>query len=255
LLRPASPSIVPFTGDDAYRVGDTVYAPTGMPLASYWGHVEVSPPEPELATTWSTLIRVGEEELDTDDLSALDIGGDDWAGARLGDTLFAIATPDTVRLELPAGAALTDGCIGGLEPGASVEVAVGDAPTVTVVANDRGLAVFDPDGGEGGSSAATSPDATSGPGGANGSNGTGAGASDGSGAAAPASGPGATAGSGALANGAGGGDPASADDDGCGCAVPGADSRPLTGGAWMAAGLALVAITFRRRVGRRASTL
>ena len=149
-LRPSTPTFTSFSGDppaanNRWQVGDESFPPVGDLLSSYWGRVEVSPATPELAPTWSTLIRVGEAELDSDPLVALDVGGDDWVGARLGNTIFAIGSAATTQLALPEGEALVDGCIAGLAPSASVEVTVGAQSPVTVVANADGVAVFDPD--------------------------------------------------------------------------------------------------------------
>ena len=76
----------------------------------------------------------------------LDVSGADWIGVRLGDTIAAIASSTTTRLELPAGDSLVDGCIAGLGAGASIEVAVGSAPPVTLTADADGIVRYEPGG-------------------------------------------------------------------------------------------------------------
>lgn len=175
LLRPAAPQIDTFTGDDRWTTDSGAFPP--MPqedlLSPYWGRVEVT--TQELAPVWSTLIRIGNEVLVDETSAPLDLGGDDWIGARSGDTLFAIAQPSTTMLALPDGAPLVDGCIAGLAPGASVDVVVGAGEIVTLQANADGVAVYDPtaggdtgtssgaDGGSGDGSASATGDMTGGP--------------------------------------------------------------------------------------------
>lgn len=146
LLRPTDPIVTPFTDGDRWRVGDLFHPPADEEdlLAPYWGRMEVSPAEPESATTWSTLLRVGDEALRTDETVPVDLGADDWIGARLGNTLFAVASPTTTMLALPDGDPLVDGCVAGLEPGAVIAVRVGDGAPIEIAANGDGLAVFDP---------------------------------------------------------------------------------------------------------------
>lgn len=146
LLRPQDAVATPFTNADRWRTGELFHPPAdeGDLLAPYWGRVEVSPAAPEMATTWSTLLRVGDEALRTDRTAPVDLGADDWIGARLGDTLFAIASPSTTTLVLPGGDPLVDGCVAGLLPGAVVDVSVGDDAPIQITANRDGLAVFDP---------------------------------------------------------------------------------------------------------------
>lgn len=156
LLRPAAPSIVSFSGDERWTVNGVAHPPAVDDLLSpYWGRVQVSPAAPELAPVWSTLIRVGDAELEAETLAPIDIAGDDWIGARLGDTIFAIAAPTTSTITLPDGAPLVDGCIAGLEADAFIDVVVGDGDAVQVQANADGVAVYDPSEGGDSSTGAT----------------------------------------------------------------------------------------------------
>jgi hypothetical protein len=93
---------------------------------------------------WSTPIRVGDAGLSADARRAVDVGEASWVGARFEGTLFVIATAPTTRLTLPAGAALTDGCVAGLAPGAIVEVQVGAATPLRQRADGAGVVVIDP---------------------------------------------------------------------------------------------------------------
>lgn len=242
LLRPAAPQIDLFTGADRWLVNGVDHPPLPMEdlLSPYWGRVEVS--TDELAPVWSTLIRVGDAELNDDMLEPTDVGGDDWVGARLGDTLFAIAAPTTTALTLPAGAPLVDGCIAGLAPGGVVDVVVGDGKAVQVQANADGVAVYVP-AAEGGDSTSTGDGTT-------GASGDGTGSTDPSGAPTTTltttstmtpttTGPGSTGGD---ATGAPADDAQS--DDGCGCIAPRGQS--------LAAALPmLVLLLGRRRRARR----
>jgi len=159
LLRPAAPQLESFSGLARWNTDSGAHGPAAEDLLSpYWGRVEVS--VEDLAPVWSTLIRVGDAELADDPLVPIDVGGDDWIGARLGDTIFAIAEPTTTTLVLPQGAPLVDGCVAGLEADAIIDVVVGAGEAVQIQANADGVAVYDPSGGGDESSTSASGDDT-----------------------------------------------------------------------------------------------
>ncbi len=144
-LRPVSPVFTTSSVDNGkqWTVNGVAHPPPAAAPWPYWGRIEVST-TPALATTWSTLLRIGDATLPADATTPIDLGGVDWVGARLGNTLFAAASPTTTAIALPAGAALVDGCVGGLAPGGEVDVTVGAGAPVHLTADADGLAVYAP---------------------------------------------------------------------------------------------------------------
>ncbi len=147
VLRPTVPAFELFSGATKWFANGVDHPPTVQDGDwPYWGRVEVSPATDEASPVWSTLIRVGDEALATDTQIPLDVGGADWIGARLGNTLFVSASSTTSSIELPDGAPLVDGCVAGLNPFGHAVVSVGSSAPVEVVANGEGLAVYSPTG-------------------------------------------------------------------------------------------------------------
>ncbi len=146
VLRPSAPRLTSFSGSARWNVGGVAHPPVANDSRTtpYWGRVEVSPAAPVLSPEWSTLLRVGDADLTGDPQVAVDVGGTGWIGARLGNTIFAVASEPVTRFELPSGAALADGCIAGLAPNAVVSVVVGSAGPVRLRANGEGVVVYDP---------------------------------------------------------------------------------------------------------------
>ncbi len=279
VIRPNAPTITPMTGGDRFKVAGSVHdradaSSTYGRTTPYWGHVEVSPQGPMLTPEWSTLLRVGDASLDADALTATDIGGADWSGARLGDTIFAVAQQPVTHLDLPAGAPLADGCIAGLAPNAMVEVAVGASPALAFLSNADGIVVYDPSMavmGSGASSVAStgaasaSSSASVGAGGGSaGSGGAGAGGSSatgGGGASSANAGVGGAASGNAGAGGATGGAGSTVNRaeqaSGCGCRAAGAGDIGPFSSAMGVLSAALIARARRRRTGalRRAESI
>lgn len=170
VVRPTKAKLVAISGDDKFKVAGKARLPAPADVKwPYWGRVEVSPETDQAGSTWSTLIRVGESAAELGSETPIDLGATDWVGTRLGGTLYAVGTKATKALTLPAGAALVDGCIAGLESNAIITVTVGTNQAVKLQANADGVAVYDPSSvvpGQGGSGGASGNPGTSGAGGA-----------------------------------------------------------------------------------------
>jgi len=197
VLRPANAKFTSYSGVNRYRVGATVYDPNpngaNPRTTPYWGRVEVAPPSQELSPTWTTLLRVGDKASPNDGLVATDLAGPGWLGARVGNTVFAVASSPVTALQLPDGPPLADGCIAGVTPNAVLAISVGGAKAVQLMSNEDGVVVFDPSkhieqggtgagGGNASVSASGATGATTGVGGGNGTNGATAGSGGASGA-------------------------------------------------------------------------
>lgn len=153
-LLPADAVFTPYSGDARWTAAGVQYPP--VPLAvtvpphaprvpsPYWGRVEVAVATTTTTPTWSTLIRVGDSAFGDSAVTPTSLVGADWTGARLGSTLFVVASETTSQVNITDAAPAIDGCIVGLAPNADVTVAFGSGSPLLLHADSNGIATVDP---------------------------------------------------------------------------------------------------------------